>query len=112
MKRFIQNEHRTQGTLLPVQLDEYISEDNPLRSISDRHIAIVQHDSALVHKHHSVARLLLRAHELRRGHVEIKLDMRTLQRRKGMSRPHARAIPMHMSGEQERRLLTCMQYRQ
>jgi hypothetical protein len=33
MKRFIQGEHRTQGTLLPVQLDDYISEDNPVRVV-------------------------------------------------------------------------------
>jgi transposase len=33
MKRFIQGEHRTQGTLLPEQLDDYISEDNPVRVV-------------------------------------------------------------------------------
>lgn len=33
MKRFIQGECRTQGTLLPAELDDYISEDNPVRII-------------------------------------------------------------------------------
>lgn len=33
MKRFIQGEHRAQGTPLPVQLDDYISEDNPVRVV-------------------------------------------------------------------------------
>ena len=33
MKRFIQDQDRTQSTLLPELLDEYISEDNPVRVI-------------------------------------------------------------------------------
>ena len=33
MKRFIQGESRTQSTLLPELLDEYISEANPVRVI-------------------------------------------------------------------------------
>ena len=33
MKRFIEGEHRTQGTLLPAQLDDYIREDNPVRVV-------------------------------------------------------------------------------
>lgn len=33
MKRFIQGEHRTQATLLPEQLDDYVSEDNPVRVV-------------------------------------------------------------------------------
>jgi transposase len=33
MKRFIQGEERTQATLLPELLDDYISEDNPVRVI-------------------------------------------------------------------------------
>ena len=33
MKRFIQGQDRTQSTLLPELLDEYIAEDNPVRVI-------------------------------------------------------------------------------
>ncbi|HJW56388.1 MAG TPA: IS5/IS1182 family transposase, partial [Burkholderiaceae bacterium] len=33
MKRFIQEEHRTQSTLLPERLDDYISEENPVRVV-------------------------------------------------------------------------------
>src|SRR5712664_4250188 len=33
MKRFIQGEDRTQGTLLPELLDDYVAEDNPVRVI-------------------------------------------------------------------------------
>jgi hypothetical protein len=33
MKRFIQEEHRTQGTLLPEQLDDYIGEKNSVRVV-------------------------------------------------------------------------------
>lgn len=33
MKRFIQGESRTQGTLLPECLDDYISEENPVRVV-------------------------------------------------------------------------------
>ena len=33
MKRFIQGQDRTQSTLLPELLDEYITEDNPVRVI-------------------------------------------------------------------------------
>lgn len=33
MKRFIQGENRTQGTLLPELLDDYVAEDNPVRVI-------------------------------------------------------------------------------
>lgn len=31
MSRFIQGEHRTQGILLPEQLDDYVDQDNPVR---------------------------------------------------------------------------------
>ena len=33
MKRFIEGEARTQSTLLPASLDEYVNEDNPVRVI-------------------------------------------------------------------------------
>jgi transposase len=33
MKRFIQGEHRSQGTLLPECLDDYITESNPVRVV-------------------------------------------------------------------------------
>lgn len=33
MKRFVQGESRTQSTLLPELLDDYISESNPVRVI-------------------------------------------------------------------------------
>lgn len=33
MKRFIQSKNRNQVTLLPERLDDYISEDNPVRVI-------------------------------------------------------------------------------
>ena len=33
MKRFIQGQDRTQSTLLPELLDEYITEENPVRVI-------------------------------------------------------------------------------
>src|ERR1035437_2751971 len=33
MKRFVQGEHRTQGTLLPEQLDDYITEHNAARVV-------------------------------------------------------------------------------
>jgi transposase len=33
MKRFIQGEDRTQSTLLPEALDDYITENNPVRII-------------------------------------------------------------------------------
>jgi transposase len=33
MKRFIEGEHRTQATLLPECLDDYISEENPVRVV-------------------------------------------------------------------------------
>ena len=33
MKRFIQGEDRTQGTLLPERLDDYVSESNPVRVV-------------------------------------------------------------------------------
>ena len=33
MKRFIEGEDRTQSTLFPERLDDYISEDNPVRAI-------------------------------------------------------------------------------
>jgi transposase len=34
MERFIQGQDRTQSTLLPELLDEYIAEDNPVRVIN------------------------------------------------------------------------------
>ena len=33
MKRFIQGEHRGQGTLLPSSLDDYVSDTNPVRVV-------------------------------------------------------------------------------
>jgi transposase len=33
MKRFIEGVERTQGTMFPAQLDEYVAEDNPVRVI-------------------------------------------------------------------------------
>ena len=33
MKRFIEGEDRRQGTLLPEYLEDYVSEENPLRVI-------------------------------------------------------------------------------
>ena len=33
MKRFVEGEDRRQGVLLPEYLDDYISEDNPVRVI-------------------------------------------------------------------------------
>ena len=33
MKRFVEGEDRTQVTLLPECLDDYIAEDNPVRAI-------------------------------------------------------------------------------
>jgi transposase len=33
MKRFIQGSDRTQGILLPEQLDDYVTEENPVRVI-------------------------------------------------------------------------------
>ena len=33
MKRFIQGEHRDQGTLLPESLDDYVSDTNPVRVV-------------------------------------------------------------------------------
>ena len=33
MKRFIEGEHRTQSTLFPERLDEYIAQDNAIRVI-------------------------------------------------------------------------------
>lgn len=33
MKRFIQGEHRGQGTLLPESLDDYVSDTNPVRVV-------------------------------------------------------------------------------
>jgi hypothetical protein len=33
MKRFVQGQERSQGTLFPTCLDEYISDDNPVRVI-------------------------------------------------------------------------------
>ncbi|TDK66383.1 IS1182 family transposase [Sapientia aquatica] len=33
MKRFIQGEHRTQSTLLPEVLDDYVTEENPVRVV-------------------------------------------------------------------------------
>jgi hypothetical protein len=33
MKRFIEGEDRGQGTLLPVLLDDYVAEDNPVRVV-------------------------------------------------------------------------------
>jgi transposase len=33
MKRFIQGEERGQGTLLPEHLDDYVTEDNPVRVV-------------------------------------------------------------------------------
>ena len=33
MKRFVQGTDRTQGILLPEQLEDYVSEDNPIRVI-------------------------------------------------------------------------------
>lgn len=33
MKRFFQGEHRGQGTLLPKSLDDYVSNNNPVRIV-------------------------------------------------------------------------------
>ncbi|CRM00059.1 hypothetical protein [Pseudomonas sp. 28 E 9] len=33
MKRFIQGEHRGQGTLLPESLDDYVGDTNPVRVV-------------------------------------------------------------------------------
>ena len=33
MKRFVQGQERSQGTLFPICLEEYISDDNPVRVI-------------------------------------------------------------------------------
>jgi transposase len=33
MKRFIQGEHRTQSTLHPEMLDDYVTEENPVRVV-------------------------------------------------------------------------------
>ena len=35
MKRFIQGEHRTQSTLLPEMLDDYVTEENPVRVVDE-----------------------------------------------------------------------------
>jgi transposase len=34
MKRFIQGSDRAQGILLPAQLDDYVTDENPLRVIN------------------------------------------------------------------------------
>ena len=33
MKRFVEGEDRTQSTLFPERLDDYIGEDNPVRAV-------------------------------------------------------------------------------
>ena len=33
MKRFIQNTNRTQVTLFPEQLEDYVADDNPVRAV-------------------------------------------------------------------------------
>ena len=33
MKRFVEGEDRSQGTMFPERLDDYIAEDNPVRVI-------------------------------------------------------------------------------
>jgi transposase len=33
MKRFIEGEDRVQGTMLPELLDDYVTEDNPVRVV-------------------------------------------------------------------------------
>ena len=33
MKRFVQGTDRTQGVLLPEQLEDYVSDDNPVRVV-------------------------------------------------------------------------------
>lgn len=33
MKRFIEGEHRGQGTLLPEHLDDYVTANNPVRVV-------------------------------------------------------------------------------
>jgi transposase len=33
MKRFIEGEDRSQATLLPAYLDDYMAEDNPVRAV-------------------------------------------------------------------------------
>jgi hypothetical protein len=33
MKRFIESESRTQATLFPERLDDWIAEDNPVRAV-------------------------------------------------------------------------------
>ena len=33
MKRFVEGEDRTQSTLFPERLDDYIAEDNPVRAV-------------------------------------------------------------------------------
>jgi transposase len=33
MKRFIEGEDRSQSTLLPERLDDYVGEDNPVRVV-------------------------------------------------------------------------------
>ncbi|MPR12231.1 IS5/IS1182 family transposase, partial [Microvirga tunisiensis] len=33
MKRFVQGQERSQGTLFPACLDEYVSDENPVRVI-------------------------------------------------------------------------------
>ncbi|HRQ48530.1 MAG TPA: hypothetical protein PK725_16360, partial [Rhodocyclaceae bacterium] len=39
MKRFVEGEERSQGTLLPEHLDDYVAQDNPVRVVD----AFVEH---------------------------------------------------------------------
>ena len=55
MKRFVEGEDRTQATLLPERLDDYVALDNPVWVIDvfveelDREISFVGPDRAGVH---------------------------------------------------------------
>ena len=48
MKRFVQGTDRTQGILLPEQLEDYVSDDNPVRVLTSSSIRLISDQSVSI----------------------------------------------------------------
>ncbi|EQD37082.1 transposase, IS4, partial [mine drainage metagenome] len=62
MGRFVEGEDRSQSTLLPERLDDYVIEDNPVRVVDAQHHLIVDHQVTNVgHDRSQLAQMAQRA---------------------------------------------------
>ncbi|EQD29251.1 transposase IS4 family protein, partial [mine drainage metagenome] len=76
MGRFVEGEDRSQSTLLPERLDDYVIEDNPVRVVDAQHHLIVDHQVTNVgHDRSQLAQMAQRARtEMQAEHLEVVAD--------------------------------------